>query len=199
MAEKLLKVIDNAREEGLDINFDQYPYTAWSTGLIEIFPPWAKEKGNTALIRLLGDPSTRKKIAAEMHHPPDTWDNPMEGLGWDMIRLMGMKQPSNAPLNGWTVKHIAARMKIDPVDAIIDLYVQEHGGLSMIVFAMSESDLTAILRHPAGMIGSDGSSITPGGPAGYRSTRGFTAPFPGCCPDMSAKKRSFPWKRPFAR
>lgn len=161
---RLLEKIDQARQEGLNLHFDQYPYTAYGTGLIEIFPPWAKEAGSARLKEFLNDPETRKQIARDMGSWD--WDNPMEGLGWEDVLLTGFSLPQNQSLNGSTVGAASRARGCDPVETLCDLFCEEKGGLGMIVSAMSEEDLITILRHPMGMIGSDGCSVTPGGTTG---------------------------------
>src|SRR3990170_3471875 len=46
-AEAVMAAIDAALAEGLDITFEQYPYTAGSTMMSAILPPWVLE-GSTA-------------------------------------------------------------------------------------------------------------------------------------------------------
>ena len=162
----LLAKIDQARKEGIRVDFDQYPYTAYHTSLLEIFPLWAKESGSSKMMDILSSPKTRQKVVSDMTHPPADWDNPMEGLDWNQIQLVGYKRPENRALNGLTVAAMAEVLQLDPLEAIFQVFCEEKGGLGMIVFAMSEQDLTAILQHPYGMIGSDGSSVTPYGVTG---------------------------------
>ncbi|WP_022665888.1 N-acyl-D-amino-acid deacylase family protein [Desulfospira joergensenii] len=160
----LLEKIDQARGEGLDVHFDQYPYTAYSTGLIEIFPTWAKEAGASRLKQILSNPKTRKQVARDMTSMD--WDNPMEGLSWEDVLLTGFSLPENKGLNGSTVAEAARAKTCDPIETLFTLFCEEKDGLGMIVFAMSEEDLMTILQHPMGMIGSDGCSVTPGGITG---------------------------------
>ncbi|MCP4723261.1 MAG: D-aminoacylase, partial [Desulfobacteraceae bacterium] len=162
----LLEKIDQAIKDGIQVHFDQYPYTAYHCSLLEIFPLWAKEGGSSRMLDILNSDETRQKVVADMIHPSDKWENPMEGLGWDQIKIMGYAQPENRVLNGLTVAAMAKMRKLDPLEAVFQVFCEEKGGLGMIVFAMSEKDLTTILQHPYGMVGSDGCSVTPDGPTG---------------------------------
>ena len=76
----ILEKINRARKKGLNVDFDQYPYTAYGTGLLEIFPVWAKENGSAKMVAVLNDPETRQKVIDDMMNPPLDWDNPMEGF-----------------------------------------------------------------------------------------------------------------------
>lgn len=163
---ELLKMLDTASSQGIDLHFDQYPYTAWATGMIELFPPWTKEKGAARLIEILNDPAQHLAVKDQMRSTDGDWENPMAGLGWDMIRITGCRLAEHLPFNGMRVSDLAPAMGMAPLDALFTLYTREAGGLVAIVFAMCEADLIDILKHPLGMVGSDGSSITPGGPVG---------------------------------
>ena len=119
------------------------------------------------MLEILNSAPTRQKVAAHMTDPPDNdWENPMEGLGWDQVQIMVYRQPENRALNGLTVAAMAQVRGLDPLEAIFQVFCEEKGGLGMIVFAMNEKDLTTILQHPFGMVGSDGSSVSPNGPSG---------------------------------
>jgi N-acyl-D-amino-acid deacylase len=159
----ILEKMNQARKKGLNVNFDQYPYTAYGTGLLEIFPVWAKENGATKMIAVLNDPESRQKVIHDMMHPPLDWDNPMEGLNWDQVLISGFTQPEYIALNGLTVTSIAEKLNLDPLEALFRVFCREKRNLNMIVFSMSEQDLMTILKDPAGMIGSDGCSVSPDG------------------------------------
>jgi len=160
----ILEKINQAREKGLNVNFDQYPYTAYGTSLLEIFPVWAKENGAAEMIAVLNDPGKRQKVIHDMMNPPLDWDNPMEGLSWDQVLISGFTQPENIAFNGLAVTSMAEKLSLDPLEALFRVFCREKGDLSMIVFSMSEKDLTTILQDPTGMIGSDGCSVSPDGP-----------------------------------
>lgn len=165
-AQQVLEKIDGARKKGLNVNFDQYPYTAYGTGLLEIFPVWAKENGTAIMIKVLNDPAKRRQVIRDMLDPSCDWDNPMEGLDWDQVLLSGYTQPENREFNGMSIKDMAIKSGLDPLEAIFKVFCEENGELNMIVFSMAESDLMTILQDSAGMIGSDGSSVSPDGTAG---------------------------------
>ena len=67
-SQELLDKIEAARQEGMTITCDQYPYTATSTSMTALLPKWAHDGGRAALLERLRDPSRQLKaeIAAEM-------------------------------------------------------------------------------------------------------------------------------------
>ncbi|HKX56454.1 MAG TPA: D-aminoacylase, partial [Xanthomonadales bacterium] len=58
----VVKMIEDARAEGLDITTDMYTYIAGGTSLSACFPPWASDGGKDALLERLRDAETRAKI-----------------------------------------------------------------------------------------------------------------------------------------
>jgi N-acyl-D-amino-acid deacylase len=167
-ADAALNLINEARDKGQRIDFDQYPYRAWQTGLLEIFPTWAKENGADQLIAILKDQEGRQKVVKDMTQPPYDWENPMDGLDWTHIHINDFNRQENQALEGLTVAQIAEQMGIAPVESIFRLFIEERGELSMISFSMSEDDIIKIMQQPDGMIGSDGCSVAPYGLTGSR-------------------------------
>jgi len=163
-----LSRIHRSRENGFQVDFDQYPYRAYQCGLLEIFPTWAKENGTGPMIAALRDKALRQKVVKDMTRSPYDWDNPMDGLEWDQIRLNGFNREKNQELEGLTVDRIAEQLAMAPLEAVFRLFEDEQGGLSMIVFSMNEEEVMEIMQHPAGMIGSDGCAVAPYGLTGAR-------------------------------
>ena len=60
-ADELLAKIQAARDEGLTITCDQYPYTATSTSMTALLPHWAHDGGVPALIQRLKEPTQKLK------------------------------------------------------------------------------------------------------------------------------------------
>ena len=162
-AQNALSRIDRSRDKGNQIDFDQYPYRAYQCGLLEIFPTWAKENGAERMIEVLKDKELLNKVIKDMTQSPYDWDNPMDGLEWDQIRLNGFNRETNQELEGLTVARIAEHLAMPPLEAVFRLFEVEQGGLSMIVFSMNEEEVIEIMQHPEGMFGSDGCAVAPYG------------------------------------
>ena len=165
-AAAVLERIHRARERGRDIDFDQYPYLAYQCSLLEIFPTWAKNSGSHRMIAVLNDKNLRPKVIKDMTQPPYDWDNPMDGLSWDQIRLVGFSSEKNRMLDGMTVAQIAELRDMASHEAVFCLFEEEQGQLSMIVFSMNDDELIDIMQQPDGMVGSDGYAVAPYGLTG---------------------------------
>src|SRR5512137_2781668 len=57
-----LRLVAEARARGVDVTIDQYPYTASSTGINALLPPWALEGGQADIVARLRDAGQRARI-----------------------------------------------------------------------------------------------------------------------------------------
>jgi N-acyl-D-amino-acid deacylase len=156
-----LALIDAAAAEGLDVMADVYPYTASSTSIRTLLPDWAQEGGMDAMVERLGDPTVRERIRREVEHPANG-QGLVERIGWDNVLISYCSRRKDA--EGRRLSEIAASRGTDPIDAAIDLIVDEQGQGAMILFQLDERDFRRALGHPRVMIGSDGMSLAPYGP-----------------------------------
>jgi N-acyl-D-amino-acid deacylase len=148
-----LGLLDEARARGLDVAADRYPYTASSTSLSTSLPPWAHDGGRDALLERLRNPEERARILADTR--PREWD-----------KVLIAYSPNNPELEGLTVADIAAQRGTPPAETVLDVLLETEARISEIHFGMSEENLRMVLRHPAVMVGSDGSARAPEGPTG---------------------------------
>jgi len=149
-----LPMIMRAREEGLDVTIDQYPYTASSTSLGTLVPEEILSDGQDSIRARLSRPEIRKYVAGEMlknlkkrklkhfsyavvaYHRADTSYN---GKSIEQVNLMKGR------------KHKAK----DEAETIMDMMVA--GGASMVFHGMSEEDVKRIMQYPFNMFASDAS------------------------------------------
>jgi N-acyl-D-amino-acid deacylase len=154
-----LALIEAARAEGLDVLADAYPYTASSTSLRTLLPDWALEGGLDAMLARLADSGGRARIR-EALTSTRVESMPLR-VGWENIMIVGTTARRDA--EGLRLSEVAKARKLDPVDAIFEILVDERGRAGVILFQMDEADLRRALAHPAVMVGSDGSSLSPTG------------------------------------
>jgi len=157
----LLASIERARKEGLDVTFDQYPYNASATGLSAVLPPWAQEGGRDEFMRRLRDKSARARMREDILNGTGDWVSMHKGVGWENILVTQCPDPS---FEGKSVAEIAAEQGKDGFDACFDLLLEFEGKPRMVYFTIGDEDLERIMRHPAGMVGSDSSTSHIEGP-----------------------------------
>jgi len=149
-----LTLIAEAREGNQIITTDRYPYVAACTFLAAILPPWTLEGGNKKLIKRLKDNTQRGIIKKDF--TKSEWANRPLLVGWENIRIAGMRTTENKHLEGKSLSEVANLRLQNPIDALCDLLIEEDGGGTMIIFYGNEDVLTNVLKHPFSTIGSDG-------------------------------------------
>jgi dihydroorotase/N-acyl-D-amino-acid deacylase len=143
-----LEKIEDARDEGIDVRFDCYPYTAGSTVLTQILPQQALEGGVDRMMSRLCEPAERVRIAHET----------VRNLAWDWqdIFISAAGSGTREYVVGRNLADLAAETDRAPVDVAIDLLIAERGAVNMISFNQSEENLRQTLSHPLPTIISDG-------------------------------------------
>lgn len=151
-----MELVEDARSRGLDVTCDVYPYTAGSTTLTTLLPPWALEGGIARTLERLSDPNCRSRIAEELRHEQDGWDNLVASTGWDSVYISSLSQEDpHGNLEGKTVAEVSRSRGVDPVECMMDLLLEQDGRVSIVFFHMSESDVEQILRWENSLIASD--------------------------------------------
>jgi N-acyl-D-amino-acid deacylase len=154
-----IELMRDARADGVDITFDQYPYTASSTGLSSMIPRWAQEGGG--LERRLEDPEMRGRIQddikafVEMRFADDP--SKIQIVSCRIGEHAAAAFPEN--LAGWTLADVLVSRDVAATpDAIADLVVEldQAGGCGGIYHAFDEGDVERFMQSEYGMIGSDG-------------------------------------------
>ncbi|HEY9292416.1 MAG TPA: D-aminoacylase [Microlunatus sp.] len=139
-----LELIAQARDEGLDVGCDVYPYDASSTTLTARLPGWALDGGIPALLHRLADPDDHERLVAELTAAQD------RQLPADRVRV------ATGPEFGSTLAEIAERRTISPAEATLQVLQEQHGSVSVINHGMSPDDVRTVLRHPLSSVASDG-------------------------------------------
>lgn len=136
---RALDEIEAARAEGIDVEFDIYPYQCGSTVLTQWLPQWALDGGRAAMLNRLRNPAERARIAQEME----------EGRAqeWSDITISSVATAANAGLVGETLPNAAAAL---------ELLIEEGGAVNVISFNQSEANLRELLTHPLCSVISDG-------------------------------------------
>jgi N-acyl-D-amino-acid deacylase len=159
--DQVIKMIENARRQGVKITADMYTYPAGGTGLDASLPPWVFDGGREAAYKRLQDPATRQKIAEAVRAPTNEWENLYLLSGSpDRILLASFRNDNLKPLTGKTLAEVAKMRGKDPVETIMDLLLEDRSRIGTIYFLMSEDNIKKQIRQPWVSFGSDAASIS---------------------------------------
>jgi N-acyl-D-amino-acid deacylase len=160
-AGEVIRAIETAREQGLDVAADTYAYTAWENTFSAFIPPWAHDGGNAELIKRLQDPKSRQRIRDEMNTPTTQWDNEWQEIkGPEDILVTAVHNRDLVKYQGRRISEIAKEWHEDPIDTICDFLIQDQAGTSVAVFGMTEPDVREILQQPWVSVDNDSSGAS---------------------------------------
>jgi N-acyl-D-amino-acid deacylase len=156
-AGEALALIGDARTQGLEVTFDQYPYLAGSTMLDAVIPPRFHAGGTAKLLERLKDPKVREEVRQVQDGlEPERWDNWVDTCTWDGIVVSAVKTEANRFVEGKSVAEIAKTIGKSPIDTVCDLLIAEENAVTMVVFYGNEEDVKEIMRSEYMALCSDG-------------------------------------------
>lgn len=173
--QEVVRRIDAARADGLDITADLYPYEWASASVSALLPPWAGEGDASEVAERLGDAAVRARIKKEMEAPSPEWENEYYGAGgaegFRITDVFGKEQLKH--YEGRSLADIARQEAKDPRDVIFDIIRQGDAGF--ISHINNEADIQLAMKQPWAAIGSDGRVAAPDGPLsqGLLHPRGY--------------------------
>lgn len=150
-----LAKIAAAKDRGLSVDCDSYPYTAGSNPLKNLMPQWVQAGGVGAMLARLPLKETRDRIREEITR---------DGLNnWGRIPDWGCVQISISPhlpqFAEKTIKQLATERGHDPIDVVCDYLIEDKGATRVLVISIAEDDIREIVRSPSALVGSDGNCV----------------------------------------
>ena len=163
---EVIALIEAARNEGLNIQANVYPYTRGNNNLDSIIPPWAHEGGREKFLARLKDRSLRARLKRDIRSGIPGWYNHFTAVGGDWSRML---VSANSTYRGLTMDRVLVlRPKPkdgeDDLDQLFDLLIDEGGSVSTVYAHHTDRDMTLALSQPWCSVGSDGSAYAIEGP-----------------------------------
>lgn len=158
---ELLRLLDAAGAAGVTATADVYPYTAGSTVLHALLPPWATEGGVGAMCRRLSDDAVLEELRRNPGRRSPGWQNLLAGIRWDDVRVASA--PGHDDLEGVSIAAVAHGWRTDPVAAVARLLAATDATVTIVFETAHSDDVRRALAWPRSTVGSDGIP-TPGKP-----------------------------------
>ena len=153
----LLALLNRAREQGLCVHADRYPYLASGTDLDIVLPEWASAGGRDKILAILRNPSTRETLETELEASDQDWSRVMIGGGWT---------PEVRAVSGLTVTEAATHFGLNIGQTLCHIIDLDDTRTSAFFFGMCEANMLRIFSEPWIMPGSDASLRAPWGVLG---------------------------------
>jgi N-acyl-D-amino-acid deacylase len=151
-----VELIEAARRSGVHVTADQHPYTAGSTMMAALLPPWAHAGGPERLRQLLQSGEERPRLERDtLVGLPPAWESRFLTAGAENIRVSYVKSEASQPFVGKSLTEVAERWGVSPFEAVARLLLEENFAVGMILHQLLESDVEEIMRLPWQMFCSD--------------------------------------------
>jgi N-acyl-D-aspartate/D-glutamate deacylase len=144
----LVQRIQRARDQGIEVFADQYPYEASGTSITgALVPRWAQDGGRSALVARLDSAETRARMRADIIENIDRRGG--------AARLQFQRHATDHSIEGRTLQDVADERGMHPADLAMELL--RTGGAGLVSFNMHDDDIAMFMRQPWTMTCSDGS------------------------------------------
>jgi len=161
----VVAAIQQARDSGLDIAADMYPYTAGATALASALPPWVADGGMQKLLERLKDPAIRARIKKDLAGDHSDWENLFYDCGGAPgVLISSAENPDLKQFAGKTLDDVAKAWKKSPEDTLMDFVLADQAQTGAIYFMASEEDVRTGLSQPWTSIGLDAGEMSLDGP-----------------------------------
>ena len=149
-----IALIEAARNEGLDVTIDQYPYTASSTSLSTLLPDEILSDGQDSIVARLQRADIKKYVVEYMI--TRLKKRKLKHFSYPVVAYYRF----DTTLNGKSIEEvnlIKGRKHHAKAEAETVIEMMINGGASMVFHGMSELDVKRIMQYPFNMFASDAS------------------------------------------
>lgn len=150
-----LEMIREARDQGIEVTADQYPYTACATSLSILLPAWSHDGGDKALLERIRN--QRDDLLAHLNKSSSGGEFGSHG-DWSSVLISSVRTDKNRSCEGRNLSQIAEERGRPASETVLDLLEEEETGVSMVQFAMCEEDIATVMQSANTMVGSDASA-----------------------------------------
>jgi N-acyl-D-amino-acid deacylase len=145
----LVEKIKQARDRGVEVYADQYPYDASGTGIVgALVPRWAEVGGRPELLKRIQG-AEHDRLAADIRRNFERRGGPE--------KLVVSRYAANPAYEGQTLAQISKAMGKPPEETAMDMLLKGEAGL--VSFNMAESDIELIMKQPFTMTCTDGDLV----------------------------------------
>ncbi len=156
---EIVRLIQQHRNQGIDVTADQYPYIAFSNGLSAVLPGWVGEGGTDKMLERLKNPVERKRVRKDLEATIRS-----RGIDFQSMMISSVSNPTLKQWEGKRVTEVAATWKKDPLETALDFIIADSARTGRVVFAMTEEDLRMGMAQPWVSFCTDESGLATDGP-----------------------------------
>jgi N-acyl-D-amino-acid deacylase len=139
-----VKMIEQARQSGVDITFNVYPYNVTLSVLYNYLPQWFTRGGKKKLLERIKNERLRTRVAEEMRRQPYRYGN-----------MLIAQAPSNRSLAGKTIEELALGSGLSVEETVLNTLLAANGQVIVMDATVSEEHVRKLLAHPLSVVGTD--------------------------------------------
>jgi N-acyl-D-amino-acid deacylase len=153
-SKETIPMIIKAREEGIDVTIDQYPYTASSTSLSTLIPDEILADGQDSIKARLSRPEVRKYVSEAMLKKLKK--RKLKHFSYPVVAFYR----ADTTMNGKSIEDVNVLMgrkhkAKEEAETVMDMMIK--GGAGMVFHGMGDEDVKRIMQYPFNMFASDAS------------------------------------------
>ena len=150
-SDSIIKIVEAAQKEGIEVTANQYPYDASGTSLnAAVSPRWTESGGKDSLLYVVSLPKFKEQIYKE------TKVNITRRGGPEKLLVV---KCNNADFLGKTLQQISEMLNMPSEEAVYP--VLETGYVRVASFNMNSDDINNFIKQPWVVTGSDGNTGHP--------------------------------------
>ena len=138
------RLVREARNEGLTVFMDQYPYNCGASTLTTTIPYKYADGGIGKLLERISDPTIAKQIRQDILHNDGTWQNPLDSTGFDGMSVLSA--PNCEESVGKSLTELSDMWHIDPIDVIFKLLRENNGSVFVLLKFMKDETVEQIFQ-----------------------------------------------------
>ncbi|WP_020474343.1 N-acyl-D-amino-acid deacylase family protein [Zavarzinella formosa] len=160
---EVVALIETARQRGVNVQANVYPYTRGNNNLASIIPPWAHEGGTPKMLARLKETEQREKMKKDIREGLPGWYNHYTAVGGDWSRML---VSGKGPYEGLTMDRVIASKSKDktptpdPLDLLFDILIEQGGSIPTVYEHHTQKDMTLALSQSWCSVGSDGAAYS---------------------------------------
>ncbi len=152
-AQRLLDLVVEGRDGGLDVTFDTYPYEWGGTRLLRLLPSWVETGGPEMTRKQLAQPQIRDRIRDELKTSPAI-EFYAASRPFADVRLGNLTDPAHQGFEGWFLSEVVVDRGGDLTETLCDLALANPAA-TFTRPSPHAMTLWKFVCHPLGMIASD--------------------------------------------
>lgn len=142
---RALEMIQSAKDSGLELSFDMYPYLQTATVLYLLLPDWASVGGRVQVLKRLRDKGTREKIK-----------NELSSRGEEIESITIAHGSLSQTFAGKTLGEIAQNQETSAMDALLDIIIASDDKVIGFMPVLAEGNVKLGMQSDLSIIASDG-------------------------------------------